>query len=297
MATLGLAATHGNILINGLASWKVMWGMGETYDDAYYSLGDLADGRFTATALTVRNTYGREKPYGIKIDASAKLLGTDKAGMLLNLHNLGNAQLAHKITAINGKTFHGEWGTKWRFDSSAGYGGHRFVEIMCDHTVLLTGTLEDWNDVIAAAPADGTPDAGDTLYSFDAGSVNLAGISGITIDPAGSAETVGNFKDARLIAELLTTQDNLGRSRGYGIGITVEFSMLQTDEELTFFDNQFSGLDSIAITLADSTVFTLTSQSGVSWTYRLEGDSDGPAVVNVKGGGVVKLTDWAGLIS
>lgn len=295
MATLGIAATHSNILINGLASWKVKHGIGETPDDAYYSLGDLADGRFTATALTARNTYGREKPYGIKLDASAKMLCTDKTTVLALLDHLGDAQLAHKITAINGKTFNGNWGTKWRFDSSAGYGGNRFIEIMADHTVLLAGTLEDWADVINTPDADGASGESDVLKTWSAVTHNLAGISAITFDPAGTAETVGNFKNARLVCELLTDQDNEGRSRGYGVSINVEFDMMQTDEELAYFDDSLQATDSVVVTLADSTIFTLTS--GISWTYRLEGDSDGTAICSVRGGGVIKLSDWAGLIS
>src|SRR5574343_2107910 len=192
MATLGIAITHANILASGLATWKVKWGVGETPDDAYYSLGPLADGSVVIKSLVQQGEYGEQNTYGIELEASAKMLCTDKATVLELLDNLGDDQLSHKITAINGKKFYGNFGTKWRFDSSADFNGNRYIEIMANHRFLTThASSEDLADVIGTPAADGTSDAGDTLYTWSAATKFPAGVIAFTCDPAGTNETIG----------------------------------------------------------------------------------------------------------
>lgn len=303
MATLGITQNSANVLAAGISSWKVKWAgagySGETADDAYYSLGTLYDGRVSVRSLAQGGPRQYMKPYANEFEASAKMLCTNNTTVLELLDHLADSGLAHKITAINAKTFKGNWGAiRWRFDSSANYDGHRYIEVMAKHRYILShASLVDHNDLIDTPAADGTPDAGDVLYTFSATTVHPAGVSSITIDPAGDAETVGLFRDSRLVCEVVGVEDSQGRYVNHAVKVDFETTMLQTADELAYLDNQMANLDSWVITLADGTVFTLSSASGIEWTYGLEGDVDQQARIQIKGGGLVLLSEWPNLIS
>jgi len=163
--------------------------------------------------------------------------------------------------------------------------------------VLSHATYFDHNDLIDTPDADGTPDAGDTLYSWSATTVHPAGIQSVTFDPAGDTETIGLFRDGRLVCEVVGVEDHLGRYVNHAVKVDFNVTLLQTADELAYLDNQMSGTDSFVITLADGTIFTLSSASGIEWEYHLEGDSDAQANIIIKGGGLVLLSEWAGIIS
>ncbi len=298
MATLGIALKRANILRAGLASWKVKWGYGETPDDAYYSLGALADGEVRINHLVGMNEYGREKPYAMELTAAAKMMCTDKSTVVDLLHKLGDAQLLHTIAAINGKNFQGPFGFKWSFDSSAQYDGYRFVQLNAGYRFFAHhASIEDLDDIISPAPSDGTPDAGDALYTWSATTYIPAGISAITINPAGDAETIGDFGNARFVAELLTHQDYKGRDGGHAIRVSVEADMLQTYEELAYVGNNFPSIDSVVVTFADGMTATLSSQSGIRCEYTLAGGAEDIGRIRLIGGGVVGLSEWPTMIA
>jgi hypothetical protein len=239
------------------------------------------------------------KPYANELEVSAKMLCTDNTTVLELLDHLADSGLKHKITAVNAKTFTGNWGAiKWRLDSSANYDGHRFIEVMAKQRYVLShASYFDHNDLINTPDADGTPDAGDTLYTWSASTIAPAGVQSITIDPSGDAETVGLFRDGRLICETVGVEDHLGRYVNHAIKVDFSVTMLQTANELAYLDNQFASIDSWVVTLADGTVFTLSSKSGIEWEYHMEGDVDSQANIIIKGGGLVLLSEWPGLIS
>ena len=298
MATLGIAATHANILTSGLASWKVKWGMNETPDDAYYSLGALADGSVVIRSLSTPGEYGQNAPYVVQLEASAKMLCTNKTTVLELMGNLLTAQLAHKITAINGKTFSGEFGTKIRFDSSADFNGHRYVEIMANHHVLLDhSTVDDLATILAAPAADGTADAGDTLYAWSATTKYPAGVTGLTVNPAGDQETIGKYRNARFIIESLGTTDHFGRYIGSNMRITLEADMLQTNTEPPFLGANFPAITSAVIALSDNAAIFLTNNFDCNWEYNLAGGAETMSFAKLTMTKVIKASDWAGMLT
>lgn len=300
MANLSISNTQASIQQAGIASWKVKWGSlaGETADDAFYDLGDLADGSFQQRALTVSNSYGRSKPYALEIEASAKMLCTTNATAVELLGTMVTGGLTHKITMINGDTFFGDWGTSWRFDSSSDYDGNRFIEMRTDARILTAhASLSDWDAVIASPTADGTPDDGDTLYAWVNNTYHPAGISSLTIDPIGDNETPGLFRNGKLVAETLTTKDGQGRSVPYAIKIDCEIEMLQTLNEYAYMDTQMETLDTWVITMADGAVFTTSSNLGIGWELNYVGNLDDLCTIRLIGNGTFKLSEWAGLWS
>ncbi len=296
---IGLVQKHSNILASGLASWKVKWGIGETPDDAYYSLGPLADGSVVIRTLSRTGEYGENHVYSAQIEASAKMLCTDRLTVLELLHNLGNAQLAHKITAINGKTFKGDFGTKWSFDSSADFNGHRFIQVSANHSFLLDhSSLEDLGTVLATPAADGTPDAGDTLYSFAPATKYPAGVTAFTVNPDTDAETIGKFRNARFMAECLGTVDEKGRyCAGNNIRVTAEAEMLQTAEELAYLGSDFPNITDVVLTLADGTTVTMSGNMRATWDYNLAGGAEPMSFTKLTMTKVIKSSDWAGILS
>ena len=298
MATLGMAITHANILASGLATWQVKWGIGETPDDAFYSLGPLANGSVVANTLATVGEYGELNTYAIELVAKAQMLCTDKTTVLELLHNLGNAQLLHKITAINGKTFHGNFGTKWRFDSSADFNGNRYIEIEANHRFLTAhASSEDLAEVLDTPDADGTSDSGDTLYTWSAATKLPAGVIAFTCDPAGTNETIGKFRNAKLIAELMTTPDEKGRYVGNGIKVTVEADMLQTNTELAYLGANFPAADGFLVTLADGALVGISTFCPITWDYHLEGGAETASFSHLSITRVIKLSEWAGIVA
>jgi hypothetical protein len=294
-----LVQKHANILASGLASWKVKWGIGETPDDAYYSLGSLADGSVVIRSLTRTGEYGENHTFAAQIEASAKMLCTERSTVLELLHNLGNAQLAHKITAINGKTFKGNFGTKWSFDSSADFNGHRFIQVTANHNFLTAhASLEDLADVLDTPAADGTADAGDVLYAWSAATKYPAGVTAFTVDPSGDLETIGKFRNARFMAECLGTTDEYGRYvAGNNIRITAEADMLQTADELAYLGANFPAIDACTLTLADGTTVTMSGNMRASWEYNLSGGAETMSFARLTLTKVIKSSEWAGILS
>lgn len=301
MATLGMAATHASILPSGIDTWKVKWGIDSTADDAYYSLGSLAAGSIGINSLQVsedESEDGAPHVFGFELVASANMLCTHKTTVLELLHNLGNAQLAHKITALNGKTFAGNFGTKWTFDSTQDYSGYRFIKIEANHRFLTDhDSLEDLGAILATPAADGTPDVGDTLYTWSAVGKYPAGVSAFQINPGGDNETIGKFRNARLVCELLTEPDNLGRMCGTNIRITAEADMMQAATELAIVGPLTPNVDTCVVTLADGAVFTLTDKVGMKFAYTLAGGPTKQSFIHLTCTGVIKSTDWAGIVS
>lgn len=301
MAAFGFSSSRANILVGGIDTWLV----GAYGDTAVKSLGKLADGRITVNLLTQKNTFGRSVPYGVAYNVTAKMLNTHKTSVLPYLDNLNTEQLYHDIKTIGGKYLYGEFGTSWRFDSSRDYDGYRYIELSANfHTVIADASATDLDNVISSSPnlgvTAGSP--GDELYAFDAtleAGHLPAGCSNFQIRNAGetSWETLGLFRNARVVAESLTTPDNLGRSVIYGVRFSVEAEMMQADEELNLLDSVATGSPDFKVTMADGAIFTLADNCGVSWEYHNETDSDGIPFIRMVGDGVFTPAAFVALIS
>jgi hypothetical protein len=284
MAAFGFSSSRVNTTIGGFSSWKVT----RAGDTGYVSLGDLADGRLVTSLVTAKNSNAQLKPYGVRLEASAKMLGTDKTTVLQLLDHLTDAQLTHKITCINTTTFKGDWGMKWRFDSSSDYGGYRYVEVTADHSFLIDhASLQDWTELINTPDVDGSLSG--ELATFAATTKFPAGMTSFTIRNTGETnwEAPGLYRSGKLVVETLTYQDPQNRSVVYGAHYAMEAELMQTSAtELALLDNVANGTPDFKAILADGTIFTLADITGVTWEYHNDTDADGTPFVRIAAEGV-----------
>ena len=303
MATYGMATDTSLISPSGLASWKVKMGYGETPDDAYYTLGPLADAQVTVASLSAKNEYGHMKSYGAEVNASAKLLCTDKTSMLAKLSLIGYGLASHKLTTIDTRYISGNWGgLKWKFDSSMDYDGYRFIQVEAKERLLTAGTPYDLADLFTGSPsADGTPDAGDILYGLQGTlAYHPAGVSAIQINPEGDNEVIGLYRNGKLTLESMVKEDHKGRYVPFGGGAKVEFSaeMLQNAYVISggVLDD-LPDVDTAVVTLADGTVCTLTSMVGMEYHYELGGGVEGEHFIRITGSGYVSYNSLGSIFS
>ena len=300
MGAFGFTSTVANIKVAGLSSWSVRRAPLVSPDVGYYSLGNLADGKVTTNLLTKKDTKGYPIPYGITFEASAKMLSTPKTTVLQLLDHLVDCPLIQKITAVNAVTFTGPWGFKWRFDSSADYDGFRYIEVMANDRFIISGTARDWPDLLTT-PATGSADAGDALYAWVGGQNAIpAGMTAFeTRNLAESTwETLGEFRNGKIVADCMTTLDNNGRYRTFGVHVTIEADMMQASStELALLDDVAVGVADLKATMADGTTFTFADNIGVSWSYHNETDSDGISFIHLVGETYMTPAAFVGIIA
>lgn len=292
-------------MASGLSEWAVL-SVG-SQGDAFYSLGLLRDGQVVAKTITQKDTRGRDHPYAIDLMVSAKMLQTDKAAVLQILNILGTYQMAQKVTALSGETYTSgltkTWGFKWKLVIDGDVDADRHIEVMADRRLILSHASQyDWDDVLAAVPADGTKDGSDVLTTLVPATCIPAGF--VTVEMKGVAggdtfESAGIIRKAKLTAELLTQQDTTGQSIGYNVKIDVEVEMMQTSTEIAALDTLAANSNGIdwRLTAVDGTVFTFTDQLGVAWEYHNDKDSDDIAFTKVVGSGIISLSAFDSAIS
>jgi hypothetical protein len=110
MATVGFNLDMSHIKPDGIATWKFK----SNDDTGHYSFGDLRDAKIAVRTLFDLDSYQRQRPFGIQVDASAKTLNTDKATVLEKLGLLGTESMNQIITAVNGRNYSGTLGFHWR---------------------------------------------------------------------------------------------------------------------------------------------------------------------------------------
>jgi hypothetical protein len=137
-------------------------------DDAYYNLFEIKDGK--AVAKSVTDTDSKKRKHGKSIDLvfTGKIMRTDKTKLLKLLPAMVSGFTDHIITTVGGTTFSSAnlaepfFGLHWKFTVSKDMDVDRYVEIRATRRI----SRSDWDELIAAAPAVGTQDAGDGLYAL-----------------------------------------------------------------------------------------------------------------------------------
>jgi hypothetical protein len=297
-APYGLSRSLANVLAGAIESWKIM----ASGDAAYYSLGELFDGTIEATSLGQKTGLQQERGYAFKIEAKAKLLGTSKTGLLQLLSVLSTAVLTHKIKQFNGQYVLGEMGFGWKFDASKDYEGNRFLEVLADRIVIAqSATLMDWDDIMNGnPPADGAPVGGDVLNALAPGAAMPSGCSAFELRNTGEVnwETLGEFRNANITLAMTVRKDNQQMTRSAGaVSIVVEAEMMQTGSERAKLDSILLGSPDFRVTLADGTILTFADQLGCGLRYSLPSSAEDSAFTRISGGGAVKLSDLATIIS
>jgi hypothetical protein len=295
MAAFGFTETLANVLNSGIASWKVK----RSDDDAYYSLGPLKDGKINLQTVDETDTYQRARVYGYTLEAEAKMLGTDNAACLALLDHLIDLQLTHKITLINGVTLKGDFGFDWDFDTTKDFDGVRFIQVKSSLGEAIPTNL---TALLAAPPADGTPNVADVLYTFAPATLVSAGDTTMEIrNLAGDAyETIGNHRGLQLHIRSKSSpkKDHKWRNLNLGVEFDLKVEMLQSSStELALLDNIIAATG-VRATLSDATVFDFGGKiGGVPWKYIHDNDSEDFAIIGIEAKGFMIRSDYAGIIS
>jgi len=293
MAAFGFTSTGLDMLAGGFSTWKVK----ATGDGGFYSLGEIAEGKFTPKTLQIVDSKGQSRVYGVDVAITAQLLCSDKVGVLEQIPYLLETILTHKILFTNGVTATGDWGLGLKFDSTKDYDGIRFIEITAGKRILLTS---DWTALLATPAADGSPASSDILHALSATTFCAAGATAFETRNIGetSWETMGEFRNTKLTIQSKTTLDGHGRPRCYGLQITASCDMLQAAAaEMGLLDDLAGGRPDCRVTLADGTIFTFNNNVGVKWEIHNDKGIEDLAYTTVTYDGFVTLPTFAGLIS
>lgn len=294
-STIGFGTDLSHLQRDGIATWKFKHGT----DTGHYSFGKLRDGKVSLEPLTEITSYQMQKQHGIRINASAKVMNTPKTTVVELMPNLGTAATNHIITLQNAKTFEGDWGLRWRFVCEGGYEKQRYIEIFADGMIHVDHASYEDLGTILSTPSAGTPDAGDTFYTWsaeDAAGYVAAAAKQIQISLDGNLETVGSVRKFTLYIEGQADQDDYGVSTVHTINIQTAFELRQTSAELAFMANAVkNNVIGWSITLADGAVLALPTQIGFEFQYNAQTDTKDLAVLRIAGGGSISPSDFAAL--
>lgn len=298
MALIGFTNDPSHILAAGFASWKARYGA----DIKRYNLGRLNSGKLSIDTLVTNDSYQRESPHGIVLEASARLMNTDKTAMIPTLVKLGAATMNQVITLQNGKTFTGDWGMKWRFVNDSDFDESRYVELSADLKALVDNgstSYQDMESLLTAPAADGSSNPSDALIALETlpDSVIPAGVIKYETKPTADVtwEEAGPVRKGSVICEAQVQKDGQGRSRLVNIKVTIGVDLMATSTELAMLKN-VRNVDH-RLTMPDGLILTLDNILGVGWKASMEGDGDDIQFVRVRGSGIIQLSQWAGIWS
>jgi len=301
---MALSKTVASITPAGIVTWRIK--DLSRPDDAYCAFLPPRDGKLTIQTLGVADSLGRVKNHAFQVTASAKVpIVRTQASMLDLLGTLGRVETAHAITLEDGEAYESALvtaspaaGFKWKMVSDPSLDSDWYLEIQADRKYNATQIASVW----AESPvATGTPNASDTLYAMRAIAVTDIAPAGITKVEVGTSygDVVEFVRNGRFTAELLTTQDDLGRSHGFAIKCDFEAECMQADLGQEFDDIIDTGVAvaSTRLTFANGSVFTGAASLGFSFEYRNERDANDISVLKLSGSGIVLTSAWAGLWS
>jgi len=297
MADLGFALDLSHVQTDGIATWYFKSGD----DTGHYSFGELRDAKLTARTLFDLDSYRRQRPFAIQIEASAKVMNTHKTTVLELLGSLGTESMDQIITAQNEQTYKGTLGLTWRFVCEGGMARSRYLEIFADGIIMIDhASYEDWTTLLAT-PSPGNPDAGDLFYTWSAAAGTgrtPAAFRSVAMEVTGNGETVGSIRNERLVVTGVGSQDGLGMSTVHKLQIELEFEMRQTSAEIDLLESVAGDAGpGYLITLADGALVGFTTQAGFHFEHVLPTDANDIAYIKVVGGGMILPSAWAALIT
>lgn len=297
MAEIGFDLNHANIKPGGLASWKIKMGT----DIGHYSFGPLRDGKVNVKTLFDADGYGRQRPFALDVNATAKTLNTGKTGVLELLGKLGVTYANQILAATNGQKYSGQLGFYWRLVCEGGMSKSRYLELFADGQLMIDhATYDDLAVLLAASPTEGSPNGTDSMNGWDATTASRvpAAFKSVTIAVDGDSEDVGSIRNERLIISGISSKDNYGRSTVQKIQVECEFDMRQTSAELALMSAPAADAGfAYAIALADGAILTLSTDLGFHFEYDSLGSINDEAFIKVTGGGFVLPSAWAGIVS
>lgn len=288
--------TRANIVTAGVSTWKIR----ESGKTEFVNLPYLKDAKVTEKTLFTKDKTGREWPYAVDLEVSAKMFAVnDLTGAIELFDNLGTLDYDHQVTALNGTTWDTSkltptlGGLKWTLVSDSDMDDVMYLELMGDRRYLITQI-----DTIHDTPTTSTADTGtvDALADLTAADIGPAGIYKIEYGAGSYSDDIQAIRNGKLRCELLTTKDSLGRSKGYAIKIDLEAEAFQASSTEALLLNTLAGQDNDwQVTMNNGRVLTMDSQLGVHWELTHSADSDDTSFIKIKASGVVLPAAWDGI--
>jgi hypothetical protein len=183
-------------------------------------------------------------------------------------------------------------GCKTRFVSDGNPSTVQFMEVMVKGSIVNSAM----NAAVKASIDDDefhtSGDSAETFsaaasfasYSATAGTnygilanIRPNGFASVALDNvlSSGAETLTNFKDGRVILDVVAEEDSLGRYNPHAIDVDIEYtSMLSDDTTLLLLDDINAINTSVVVTLIDGKTITLASGLGVTASFENTGDFD-----------------------
>lgn len=278
-------------------------------DDAYYNIPLIRDGEISFETQQTNDTRLRDYPHSILCRVTFKTFAVDD--YLIGLLSTMAAQGLHiKITAINTQTYSsqnidattGVFGCTWRFVCEGDFAGEQYIEF----TLTRALTLAQYQLMLNAAPADGTPNAADDLYGLE-GNLTVADIRPAAITKVEWKETSAGaythaattIRNGRFVAEPASQYaDTLQRGFMSSVRVEVSADMLQSSStELGELDGYAAQENDYKILLADNTSVEFNNMLGIRWRYVNNGNADGIASWTLTGSGVMTVAAFVGLFA
>jgi len=306
-ATFGLSLTSGGAAVDITDAGTQPFYVGLT-DAAFYNISNLYDGKIEVKTMSQDDSFAQPLAFGAEINATAKMFNTDKTNVLKTLDQLSTRTINHVINTRGSGSIQTNGlaiptgGTKWKFVCDADSNKVRYIELNLTRKIDAT---EITALLTTAAPSYGTAVSTDALYTFNSlarTGIIPAGFRSFEICATynGTFQDIGNIKNGKLIIELLTSTDSLGREVGYAMKIDVEVEGMQASAtELAQLQALATQATYFKITLLDGTVVTLgnvtNQQLGINWAFTTDKDSTGEAYIKFVGSGIVQSTELDGI--
>ena len=308
-------ASLANLRPAGVSSLKVKLAA----DAAYYSLGNVQDGKYAVNALSKPDTLGREQAYGAEIDITLPSI----QAALVELELLDNlitqtSAMAFKIGLIDGLTIAttSKFGLRWKIDCGADMDNFRRIEYLISGAIFWT-ELDAL--ITSSPPADGTAVNTDILWGITTSAAGQSpvvgdqrpnGLSKIEFKAKGDSdwEDFGDFFDAKYTFECLGNLGGGGRRMPRTSAIKFTFDAQGNETSLT----QIHLIDAVAqnqielkLTHMDGVILTLSNDEVAAFlSLNGDGNADMTRTMKIHASGIIPITDpstfgttWGGLWS
>jgi hypothetical protein len=299
MGSFGFTQDRANIATAGINTWKLQ-GLAGAGQVGWADLGPLSNGSVLATLVSGPDTRQRQRPWAISFAAQARILGTEKATLLL-LAKLAGSQNLHSIKCSGGDpAFSGLFGTHWKFVCEGDMTADRYIELSANHTVLGDhATLDDWNSIRVPQTDVDPSDPADYLYGLAPTLRKPAGFENVWVRNTDESnwELPGAFRNCRMVIESVDYVDPKLRQVAYLCDVAVEFDLTQTAEENDLLVPLGWAELGYKIELADGTFFTFPLSLGVNWVHHNDKDNEDVRFTRITGTGRMGVSDLVACIS
>ena len=290
MAAIGFTSNYAHIKAGGITSWKVKL----NGDASEYSLGSIEEGKLDAELVTEDDSNLRNLDVSLKLSASGKCVNTDTTDMIKILDSMASDKCTHILSASNGQTFYGDWGTTIKLVSDADADKNMYMEIGTDIYMAPSA----WSTVIGGGYSPGTPNVLDKLYPLNSlpATRKTAGFAKVEAKATSgdTYEDMGAVKNGKMTAELMTEMDGVKASRSLNAWLfTISFDQMQTSSEYALLPSVLDGY--FKITFISGLVLTIGNNVGLSWKPSVPTTIKNAQLIHWELKGAVQSSAWDAL--